>query len=177
MDRWDIPEAVRVRMIEVARRFRKEPTASEALLWRALRGKQLHGRKFRRQQPIGPFVVDFYCASERLIIEIDGPIHATQRDADLQRQHLLESLGLRFVRIAARDVETDIPAVLAAIQDNLEAVTPQGCRVSYERAPAVAHRCRFVGTGATVFRVTSRIIQAEQRSPASRGAGLDLNHA
>ena len=51
---------LRRRMTEIARDFRKEPTKSEAILWQALRGKKLDGIKFRRQQPVGPFVVDFY---------------------------------------------------------------------------------------------------------------------
>jgi hypothetical protein len=59
-DRWEIPESLRAKMVEVARRFRKEPTPSEAILWQALRGKQLDGWIFCRQQPIGPFVVDFF---------------------------------------------------------------------------------------------------------------------
>jgi len=55
----DNPQLCR-RMMEIARDFRKEPTKSEAILWQALRGKKLDGIKFRRQQPVGPFVVDFY---------------------------------------------------------------------------------------------------------------------
>jgi len=116
MDRWDVPEPVQRKMVEVARQFRKEPTHSEALLWNALRGKQLGGRKFRRQQPIGPFIVDFYCSSERLIVEVDGLIHAEQQDLDAARQALLESLGLRFVRVPAARVETNLPAVLTTIE-------------------------------------------------------------
>jgi very-short-patch-repair endonuclease len=116
-DRWDIPEVVRVRMVEVARQFRKQPTASEALLWQALRGRRLAGRKFRRQQPIGPFVVDYFCAAERLIVEVDGLVHEMQRDADAARQELLESLGLRFVRVTTCQVEENLDAVLAVIQD------------------------------------------------------------
>lgn len=116
-DRRHIPEAMRATMLDVARQFRKEPIASEARLWQALRGKQLGGRKWRRQQPIGPFVVDFYCARERLIVEVDGAIHLTQRRADEQRQDLLESLGLRFLRVSAQAVETELPAVLAAIHN------------------------------------------------------------
>jgi len=85
------------------------------MLWNALRRKQLGGRKFRRQQPVGPFVVDFYCSTERLVVEIDGPIHETQREEDSVRQQLLESLGLRFVRIAAKLVEDDLAAALAQI--------------------------------------------------------------
>ena len=114
-DRWHIPQSLRARMVEIARDFRKEPTASEALLWEALRGRKLEGRKFRRQQPIGPFVVDFFCADERLIVEVDGAIHTTQQSADAERQTLLESLGLRFVRISASLVENDLDTVLQRI--------------------------------------------------------------
>jgi very-short-patch-repair endonuclease len=115
-DRWQIGDPLRTQMIAVARQFRKQPTPSEALLWQALRGQRLDGRKFRRQQPIGPFIVDFFCPSERLIVEVDGPIHNQQHDADRQRQHLLEGLGLRFVRVTADAVETNLDAVLATIR-------------------------------------------------------------
>ncbi|MCS7032193.1 MAG: endonuclease domain-containing protein, partial [Gloeomargarita sp. SKYG116] len=102
-------------MKEVARQFRKEPTTSEAILWEALRGRKLNGRKFKRQQPLGPFIVDFFCAAERLIVEIDGSIHQNQREADQQRQQLLESLGLRFVRLSSQLVENDLPTALSQI--------------------------------------------------------------
>ncbi|MCS7352289.1 MAG: DUF559 domain-containing protein, partial [Anaerolineae bacterium] len=114
-DRWNIPQALRRRMVEVARQLRKNPTPSEAILWAALRGKKLDGVKFRRQQPIGPFVVDFYASAYRLVVEVDGGIHddPTQRALDVERQRLLESLGLRFVRIPAKVVEHDLPRALA----------------------------------------------------------------
>ena len=115
-DRWDVPESLRAKMVEVAREFRKAQTPSEALLWQALRGKKLDGRKFRRQQPIGPFVVDFFCASERLIVEVDGPVHETQRVADQQRQQLIESLGLRFIRVLDSEVERNLLDVLDMIR-------------------------------------------------------------
>lgn len=121
MERWDVPEPVRRKMVEVARQFRKEPTHSEALLWSALRGKQLGGRKFRRQQPIGPFIVDFYCSTERLIVEVDGGVHAEQQELDAARQALPESLGLHFVRVPAEQVEINLPAALASIQQAFEA--------------------------------------------------------
>ena len=123
-DRWEISDVLRVRMVEVARGFRKEATASEAILWQALRGKQLDGRKFRRQQPIGPFVVDFYCAAERVIVEVDGPIHEDQRVADQERQRLLETLGLRFVRVAAADVETSLQTVLSTLRRAFRTPSP-----------------------------------------------------
>ncbi|MBV6627479.1 MAG: endonuclease domain-containing protein [Rivularia sp. (in: Bacteria)] len=115
-DKWHIPPALRKRMIEIARQFRKNPTPSEAILWQALRNRQLEGRKFRRQQPIGNFIVDFFCGSERLIVEVDGKIHESQKDLDQQRQQLLESLGLRFVRISSELVETNLPAALEVIR-------------------------------------------------------------
>ena len=114
-DKWQVPLAQGQKMIEVARQFRKEPTLSEAILWQALRNRKLEGRKFRRQQPIGCFIVDFFCAAERLIVEIDGPIHESQKILDLQRQELLESLGLRFVRFSSHLVETNLPVALDTI--------------------------------------------------------------
>ncbi|MEW6577627.1 MAG: endonuclease domain-containing protein, partial [Chloroflexota bacterium] len=113
---WTLsPEQERA-MTQVARLLRKNPTPSEDRLWQAIRKEQLDGRKFRRQMPIGPFVVDFYCPSEQLAVEVDGPIHESQREADRQRQIMLESLGLRFVRVTAAQVENDLPAVLHKIR-------------------------------------------------------------
>jgi very-short-patch-repair endonuclease len=115
-DKWEVPEVLKQKMVEVARQFRKEPTASEAIVWQALRGKKLDDRKFRRQQPIGPFVVDFFCAAERLIVEVDGAIHEMQKDRDRERQELIESLGLRFIRVSSELVETDLAGVLERIR-------------------------------------------------------------
>ena len=124
IDHWLVPEALRRKMVEVARNFRKEPTRSEAILWQALRGRKLDGIKFRRQQNIGPFVVDFYNSSCRLIVEVDGLIHATQKELDHQRQALLESLGLRFVRIPAEMVENDLMEALGLIRAALSPHPP-----------------------------------------------------
>ena len=87
-DKWDIPAEFKRRMHGVARVLRRHETAAEALLWQAIRNRKLNGRKFRRQVPIGAFVVDFYCASERLVIELDGPIHEDQQEADQLRQRI-----------------------------------------------------------------------------------------
>jgi adenine-specific DNA methylase/very-short-patch-repair endonuclease len=116
LERLSVPPALEKIMIEIARKLRRESTPSEDILWQALRNRQLEGRKFRRQQPVGAFVLDFYCADERLAVEVDGPIHSQQKEADAQRQQILESLGIRFVRVTAEQVETDLPAVLAAIR-------------------------------------------------------------
>jgi len=95
---------IRRKMIEIVREFRKEPTKGEKILWSALRGKKLDGVKFRRQQPVGYFVVDFYTSEYRLVIEVDGLIHDQQIEADKSRQDVLEALGLTVLRM-----KTDIP--------------------------------------------------------------------
>jgi len=103
-------------MKQAARDLRKNPTESEAVLWNALRANRLAGRKFRREQPIGRFVVDFYCASERLVVEVDGGVHAQQEMEDRMRQEALETLGLRFVRVTDEQVMGDLPGVLSTIR-------------------------------------------------------------
>jgi putative DNA methylase len=113
---WEITPALRVKMKEVARQFRKEPTLSEGLLWQALRNRKLGGYKFKRQQSIGTFVVDFFCGEKRLVVEVDGLIHESQVEADRQRQDLLKSLGLRVVRLKSGQVETDLVGCLEMIR-------------------------------------------------------------
>ncbi len=110
----------RRRVRHAARALRKEPTTSEALLWEALRGRKLAGRKFRRQHPIGRFVVDFYCHEERLAVEVDGPVHRFQRAGDRERQMLLEKSGVRVVRIRAGEIERDIRGVLKRIEKEFD---------------------------------------------------------
>ncbi len=114
--RLQVPEHVRRKMLVIAREFRKEPTRSEHLLWQALRGKKLDGLKFRRQQPIGAFIVDFYNSAYRLVIEVDGSIHEIQKQADQERQAILESLGLNILRFRAELVDRDLSAVLDSIR-------------------------------------------------------------
>jgi len=99
-----------------AREMRKQPTHSEDILWSALRNRALAGRKFRRQHPVGRFVLDFYCYEERLAVEIDGSVHQGTSAADRERQLILESMGIRFLRLPAILVERDLPAALAMIE-------------------------------------------------------------
>lgn len=116
LNHLNVPPELKKRMTEIARNFRKAPTQSEDILWQAIRNLQLDGRKFRRQQPVGAFVLDFYCANERLAVEVDGKIHETQQEADRLRQELIEELGIRFVRVSAEAVENDLPSVLQRIR-------------------------------------------------------------
>jgi len=106
-------------IVERAREFRTVPTRSEALLWDALRDRQLLGAKFRRQSVIGPFVVDFCALRHLLIIEVDGSVHDGQREHDAERQQKLEAEGYRMLCISAESVETDLPRVLATIATHL----------------------------------------------------------
>jgi len=117
-----VSSEIKRRMIEIAREFRKEPTKSEAILWDALRGKKLDGIKFRRQQPVGYFVVDFYNSSYRLVIEVDGLIHETQKEYDIARQKILEELGLIVLRIKAETVEKNLPMTLDLIRNKVKEI-------------------------------------------------------
>ena len=114
---------VRHKMVEIAREFRKEPTKGEKILWGALRGKKLDGIKFRRQQPIGYFVVDFYTAAFRLVIEVDGAIHEQQKEADETRQSILEELGLTVMRINTEVVETNLLIALDMIRNTIREIS------------------------------------------------------
>src|SRR5215467_6039938 len=91
----------------LARKFRREPTSSEQRAWELLRDRRCLGLKFRRQQVIRGYIVDFYCAELRLALEIDGPIHdrADRAEADVLRMlHVLTEADVRFVRLPAHRV-------------------------------------------------------------------------
>jgi very-short-patch-repair endonuclease len=85
-----------------ARRLRREATLAEREAWEILRDRRFHGLKFRRQQPVGPFVVDFYCPSLRLAIELDGPIHNDPEVAsqDNDRTNYLTSQDIQVLRLS-----------------------------------------------------------------------------
>lgn len=97
--------------------LRKNLTPAEATLWTHLQKKQLKGRKFRRQHSIENFIVDFYCASEKLIIELDGAIHLdfAQQNYDFERTQKLEELGFKVIRFENKLVFEDISLVLEEI--------------------------------------------------------------
>ena len=98
---------------------RKEPTDAEKKLWQLLRRKQLDGYRFRRQVPIGPFIVDFACLAERLVIEVDGGQHAVEADKDARRTRWLEEKGLRVVRFWNNQVLGHPEGVIQVIQSAL----------------------------------------------------------
>ncbi len=104
---------------ELARKFRREPTPSERLAWQILRDRRCLGLKFRRQQVIRGYVVDFYCAELRLVLEIDGPVHEHPQRADddlLRMIRLFEEAEVRFLRIPAELVsEHNLLALLSPL--------------------------------------------------------------
>ncbi|PKP92664.1 MAG: hypothetical protein CVT77_08120 [Alphaproteobacteria bacterium HGW-Alphaproteobacteria-16] len=102
--------------VTLARKLRREMSYPEVLLWQRLRGKQT-GQKFRKGHPIGPYVVDFYCAAHRLVIEVDGFAHEVgdRPERDARRTRFLEENGHRVVRVDAKDIVKDADAVAAAI--------------------------------------------------------------
>ncbi len=82
----------------LARQKRHEPTPAENRLWEHIRNRQIDNLKFRRQHPVDKFIVDFYCSDARLVIEVDGWIHAYTMDEDAIRQEFLPSLGIKVIR-------------------------------------------------------------------------------
>jgi very-short-patch-repair endonuclease len=104
-----------------ARQHRSRLTESETLLWQHIRGCRL-GVWFRRQVPLGRFIVDFLAPSARLVVEVDGGYHATRPSADAQRDHQLARWGYRVVRVDAELVRKEPARAVAIIQAALGTV-------------------------------------------------------
>ena len=103
------------RLLERARAMRHDPVPAERKLWFFLRNRKLNGYKFRRQESIGPFIADFYCAEARLVVELDGDTHAQSLDYDASRTRYLEGAGLEVVRFVNHHVHQELEAVLLTI--------------------------------------------------------------
>ena len=97
--------------------MRGEPTPAERARWRALRNDQLHGLTFRRQAPIGHYIVDFFCPTARLIIEIDHETHADPT-RDATRTQWLEAHNLRILRFRNNEVLANLDGVLLTIAEH-----------------------------------------------------------
>ena len=101
---------------QAARRLRQNMTTAEKRLWEALKNKQLDGLRFRRQHPVGNFILDFYCAFCKLVVEVDGKIHERQIERDRARTAKLMEYGYRVLRFGNEQVMNDLPQVLAEIK-------------------------------------------------------------
>jgi very-short-patch-repair endonuclease len=104
---------------ELARTLRRNATDAEKVLWRLLRASQLAGAKFRRQQPMGPYIADFIGFSHRIVVECDGGQHC-DNPADAARDAWFASQRFRTVRFWNNDVLTNPEGVLAALSAALE---------------------------------------------------------
>ena len=102
--------------------LRKNQTSAEDMLWQLLRKEQVYGRKFRRQHSIENFIVDFYCASEMLVIELDGVHHADGEtfENDLERDARLQQLNYKVVRFTNKEVLKNPETVLKKIAANFQ---------------------------------------------------------
>jgi len=116
--------------------LRKRPTDAEQLLWSHLRMKQMEGLKFRRQQPIDNYIVDFVCFKNRIIIEVDGGQHAAENNKDRERDTYLHGYGFKVLRFWNNDVLQNIKGVLEVIRDaclNHPPLNPLPSREGHER--------------------------------------------
>jgi very-short-patch-repair endonuclease len=102
-----------------ARELRKNPTEAERHLWRHLRLRQFEGYKFRRQQPLGPYIVDFVCLEKKIVIEVDGGQHSTQVQYDEDRSAWLAAQGFHVLRFWNNEVLREIDMVKEVIWEAL----------------------------------------------------------
>jgi len=112
----------------LAKSLRRQMPEAEEKLWPHLRKKLLGGYKFRRQHPIGRFVVDFACVKEKLVVEIDGATHSTlvEREYDENRTLILQRFGWRVIRFSNDDVYSNVENVLENIYHHLSSTAAAG---------------------------------------------------
>ena len=117
---------------KIAKNLRKKSTDAERKLWAHLRAKRLEGYKFRRQEPIGNYVVDFVCFENRVVIEIDGSQHQIEKNKDLKRDRWLKEQGFKVLRVWNNEVLMNIEGVLQVIME----------RCLYHPPPTPSHQGR-----------------------------------
>lgn len=100
-----------------SRELRKARTSAEQRLWAKLRNRRLGGYKFVRQEPIGPYFVDFVCRKQALIVEVDGATHSTDDEIayDIRRESFLHETGFRIVRVTNEDIFANLDGVCETI--------------------------------------------------------------
>lgn len=101
--------------LKKAKQLRNRMTPSEELLWNRLKGKQINGLRFRRQHPIDKYIVDFYCHTLKIVIEIDGLSHLNQKDYDKQRDEIIAKYGIKVLRYTNEQVQNNLIEVIKEI--------------------------------------------------------------
>jgi very-short-patch-repair endonuclease len=104
------------RLIKLAKNLRNNPTIAEDILWNRLRSRQVVGSKFRRQQPIDRYIVDFVSFEKRMIIELDGGQHAKNAEEDERRDRFFEDQGYKVLRFWNNAVFENLEGVLEVIR-------------------------------------------------------------
>jgi very-short-patch-repair endonuclease len=132
--RADVEEVRRAEASERRRALRREQTGAERVLWEALRDRRLEGLKFRRQVAMDIYVLDFYCRDLKLVVELDGGIHAEPRQAahDQNRNDYLRSLGCTVLRFPNEAISNALPSVIQTIT---------GTAASLKRTSSVSSSC------------------------------------
>jgi very-short-patch-repair endonuclease len=108
------------RTVRRARRLRRNQTPGEIEMWRILRNRQFSGAKFRRQHPIGPYIVDFFCAEHDLVIEVDGDSHAYKVKRDQDRSDWLSNQGYRIIRFTETEIQNQREDVLNEVWEVMQ---------------------------------------------------------
>ncbi|GJQ33875.1 MAG: hypothetical protein HBSAPP04_27140 [Ignavibacteriaceae bacterium] len=102
--------------LQRAKELRRDMTPAEKILWQEVRAKKL-GVRFRRQQVIQGFIVDFYCHKSALVVEVDGDVHDLQQEEDKRREKALNEMGLKIVRFRNDEVVRNLSAVVGRIRE------------------------------------------------------------
>jgi very-short-patch-repair endonuclease len=110
-------------LIRRAMELRQNMTPEERVIWNELRGNRL-GAHFRRQQPLAPYIVDFYCHSVHLVVEIDGSPHREQQGYDRMRDDYLMRRGIQVLRLSNESVRNDLASAIASIRAALRMKNP-----------------------------------------------------
>ena len=140
------------RIITLGKALRKRPTDAEQLLWMHSRMKQMEGLKFRRQQPIDNYIVDFVCFENRIVIEVDGGQHAAENSKDRERDSYLQQFGFKVLRFWNNEVLQNTNGVLEIIRENCLShppLTPLPSRegkesgIQSERGPIIGKNMLF----------------------------------
>jgi very-short-patch-repair endonuclease len=110
--------------VSKARELRRDGSWAEKICWDLIRDRRIHGVKFRRQHPIGPYFADFACVAKKLVIEIDGEHHAFRVEADAHRTAVMEREGWRVIRFWANEVVQNREGIWTAIEIALNDQSP-----------------------------------------------------
>jgi len=113
-------------VLRTAAILRKNMTLSEILLWNKLKNRKVFNTKFRKQHPIGIFIVDFYCHEYKLVIEVDGDVHNNEElnEYDLGRTGMLNNFGIRVIRFTNEEIIYNIDRVITKIQEVIKELAP-----------------------------------------------------